>query len=104
MIDLRATVNTDESATSFPQHPVARDAERQAGAASILDNPSETQTTLATQAATKVLLVDDDDRVLDHLGRFVGGGGYYRRTPPGVGRRSEASVGCRDPGRCGLGR
>ena len=80
MIDLRATVNTDESATSFPQHPVARDAERQAGAASILDNPSETQTTLATQAATKVLLVDDDERVLDHLGRFVRAAGYEVAT------------------------
>jgi two-component system, cell cycle response regulator len=71
VVDLSASPETDCSAPSPPWPPVAdRDA---------VSNLRGTPATPATQAATKVskvLLVDDDDLVLDHLGRLVTAAGY----------------------------
>lgn len=71
VVDLRANPQSDDSAPSSPSPPVAdRDP---------VGNLQETPATLGTQAATKatkVLLVDDDNLVLDQLERLVTAAGY----------------------------
>jgi two-component system chemotaxis response regulator CheY len=71
VVDLSANPQSDDSAPSSPSPPAAdRDP---------VGNLQETPATLGTQAATKatkVLLVDDDNLVLDQLERLVTAAGY----------------------------
>jgi len=74
VVDLRANPQSDDSAPSSPSSPSPPVADRDP-----VGNLQETPATLGTQAttkATKVLLVDDDNLVLDQLERLVTAAGY----------------------------